>query len=149
MTELPEKTYAEIKSRCEEGDELFDAGSYEEAKAKFLEALDLLPDPPYQWEAATWIYAAIGDSHFKLGNYTRCFRCFFNAVQCPGGLGNPYVHLRLGQMYFEQGNEQKAADELARAYMGGGGEMFIEDDPKYYEFLRTKLEGLPDSPAPQ
>ena len=33
-----------------------------------------------------------------------------------------------------------AADELARAYMGGGAEIFDDEDPKYWDFIRTKLQ---------
>ena len=43
-------------------------------------------------------------------------------------------------MYFEQENLAQAADELTRAYMGGGMDIFMEDDPKYLEFLETKIE---------
>jgi tetratricopeptide (TPR) repeat protein len=53
-------------------------------------------------------------------NFDKAFKCFFNAVQCPQGLGNPYIDLRLGQMYYEEEQFDKAADELARAYMGAG-----------------------------
>jgi hypothetical protein len=78
--------------------------------------------------------------HFHLRSYEKVFRCFNNAVQCPGGLGNPFVHLRLGQAQFELGNLVKAADELTRGYMGAGLDIFMEDDPKYLEFLETKIE---------
>ena len=140
MSQLPAETYDEITKLCEEGNNLFDKGEYEDAKACYVAALKLVPEPRPYWEASTWIYAAIGDTHLELGNYERCFRCFFNAVQCPGGLGNPYIHLRLGQMYFERDEMDKAADELARAYMGGGIEIFAEDDPKYLAFLKTKIQ---------
>ncbi|MEC0331788.1 hypothetical protein P4H42_19450 [Paenibacillus macerans] len=43
-------------------------------------------------------------------------------------------------MYYEQENFEKAADELTRAYMGAGMEIFMEDDPKYLEFLETNIE---------
>jgi len=33
----------------------------------------------------------------------------------------------------------KAADELTRAYIGGGIDIFMEDDPKYLEFLETRI----------
>lgn len=140
MAELPEKLYAEITLLCKQGDKLVKSDKLEEAKAKYISALKLLPDNKDEWEAATWIYVAIGDVHFRLGNYDKCFKCFYNAVQCPKGLGNPFIHLRLGQMYYEQENMDKAADELTRAYMGSGMEMFMEDDPKYLEFLETKIE---------
>lgn len=140
MAELPEKLYADITLLCKQGDELAKSNKLEEAKSKYLSALKLLPDNRDEWEAATWIYVAIGDVHFRMGNFEKCFKCFYNAVQCPKGLGNPFIHLRLGQMYYEQGNRDKAADELTRAYMGAGLDIFMEDDPKYLEFLETKIE---------
>ena len=140
MAQLSDEAFSEITRLCKEGDALFDAGQLEDAKSRYFEALGLVPEPRYHWEAATWIYVAIGDVHFKLGNFEKCYRCFLNAVQCPGGLGNPFIHLRLGQAYFEKDDMDKAADELARAYMSEGPEIFDEDDPKYLDFLKTRIK---------
>ncbi len=140
MNQLSEVLHEQITSLCKQGDDLAKAGDLEAAKARYIEALKLLPADHREWEAATWIYVAIGDVHFKMSNYEKAFKCFFNAVQCPGGVGNPYIHLRLGQLYFEHGNSDKAADELTRAYMGAGLDIFMEDDPKYLDFLETKIE---------
>jgi hypothetical protein len=42
---------------------------------------------------------------------------------------------------YEAGEEQDAADELLRAYMAEGEEIFVAEDSKYLDFLRrwTKL----------
>jgi hypothetical protein len=48
--------------------------------------------------------------------------------------------MRLGQCQFELGNKERAADELARAYMAEGSEIFKEEDPKYFAFLKTRLK---------
>ncbi|UIO42535.1 tetratricopeptide repeat protein [Brevibacillus brevis] len=138
--QLSDSTHAEITSLCKQGDDFVRAGNLEEGKNKYVAALRLLPENHREWEAATWIYVAIGDVHFQMKNYDKAFKCFFNAVQCPEGLGNSYIHLRLGQLYYEQDNHEKAADELTRAYMGAGIAIFMEDDPKYLEFLETKIE---------
>ncbi|MFC8684827.1 tetratricopeptide repeat protein [Brevibacillus porteri] len=138
--QLSDSTHTEITSLCKQGDDLVRAGNLEEGKNKYVAALRLLPENHREWVAATWIYVAIGDVHFQMKNYDKAFKCFFNAVQCPEGLGNPYIHLRLGQLYYEQENLEKAADELTRAYMGAGIAIFMEDDPKYLEFLETKIE---------
>lgn len=140
MTGLPDRLYADITLLCNQGDELIKLDKLEEARSKYVSALKLLPENRNNWEAATWIYVAVGDIHFRLGNYDKCFKCFYNAVQCPKGLGNPFIHLRLGQMYFEQGKMSKSADELTRAYMGAGMDIFMEDDPKYLNFLEKNIE---------
>ncbi|MFF2120156.1 tetratricopeptide repeat protein [Kitasatospora sp. NPDC058184] len=138
--ELPDGIPTEIRALCQEGDALVGLGEFAEAKQRYLEALRLLPGDHRAWAAATWIYVAIGDVHFRLGVHDRAYKCFHNAVQCPDGLGNPYVHLRLGQTAFELGDHDRAADELIRAFMGGGPEIFEEDDPKYLGFLRTRAD---------
>ncbi|MBB6690068.1 tetratricopeptide repeat protein [Cohnella xylanilytica] len=137
--QLPDSTHAEISALCKQGDDLARAGHLEESKNKYVAALRLLPENHREWEAATWIYAAVGDVHFQMKNYDKAFKCFYNAAQCPKGLGNPYIHLRLGQLYYEQERLDQAADELTRAYMGAGIAIFMEDDPKYLEFLETRI----------
>ena len=137
--QLSDALHRQITALCKKGDALASAGKPEDAKQKYIAALKLLPGEPVQWEAATWIYVALGDVHFHAQNFDKAFKCFYNAVQSPKGLGNPYIHLRLGQLYFEQENFAKATDELTRAYMGGGIDIFMEDDPKYLEFLETKI----------
>ncbi|GGA29633.1 hypothetical protein [Dyella nitratireducens] len=137
--ELDESVHAQIEALCKEGDDLAAAGSFGLAQDRYKSALRLLPGDHRQWEAATWIYVAIGDAHFRTADYEKCFKCFSNAVQCANGLGNPFIHLRLGQSYYEVGNLDKSADELTRAYMGAGLDIFMEDDPKYLAFLRTRI----------
>jgi hypothetical protein len=65
------------------------------------------------------------------------------AMHCPDAIGNPFLHLRLGQCQYELGNLDQAADELARAYMGGGEEIFEEDEREYFTFLKTRLKPPP------
>lgn len=139
MEQLDDKIHSQIAALSEQGNQLASAGRYEDGRKKFLEALDLIPEPHTAWSASTWLYAAIGDMHFHLANFEKARRCFSNAVQCHGGLGNPFIHLRLGQASLELGAEDAAADELTRAYMGAGMDIFLEDDPKYLAFLETRI----------
>ncbi|MAZ65813.1 MAG: hypothetical protein CMF25_01755 [Kangiellaceae bacterium] len=129
-----------IKALCKEGDILLGRKKYSDARARYIDALRLLPLPHTNWQAATWIYVAVGDTHFYSGNYEKMIKCFLNAVKCPEGFGNPFIHLRLGQAYFELNKIDLAADELTRAYMGAGVDIFMEDNPKYLSFLEKKIE---------
>ena len=131
--------HEQIAELCKEGDVLASAGRLDDAKQKYIAALKLLPGEPGQWEAATWIYVALGDVHFHSRSFDKAFKCFHNAVRCPKGLGNPYIHLRLGQLQFELNQLDNAVDELMRAYMGGGIDIFMEDDPKYLAFFETRI----------
>jgi hypothetical protein len=60
------------------------------------------------------------------------------ATTCPGAIGNPFLHLRFGQVLFDRGELDRAADELIRAYALEGEEIFANDDPRYLAFLRTR-----------
>jgi len=137
--ELPDSIHDEITRLAEEGDIRADEGSYREAIEKYVEALELLPEPKTGWEASTWLLASIGDVHFRAGNHELAVTALSDAMHCPDALGNPFIHLRLGQSQFELGNLPRANDELARAYMAAGKEIFDEDDPKYFQHLKTVL----------
>lgn len=88
--QLSDSTYSAIRALCQQGDDLAKTGDLEAAKQSYLAALRLLPANHQEWEAATWIYVAIGDVHYRMNNYDKAFKCFYNAVQSPKGLGNPY-----------------------------------------------------------
>lgn len=143
MAELDDKTHDTIKELCAEGDHHAEDGDYALALKLYWKAWDLLPEPQTDWEAATWILAAIGDASFLGGDFEAGRESFSNAMHCPNAIGNPFLHLRLGQCQFELGNLYRAADELTRALMGGGEEFLQDDDPKYWEFLKTKLKPPP------
>ena len=70
-------------------------------------------------------------------------------MHCPDAIGNPFLHLRLGQCQFELGNLDRAADELARAFLIEGKQVFEDSDPKYLDFVESKLassqDGWPDT----
>ena len=140
MTEISCEDYEVIQKRCKAGDALAEKGKYKDAIQEYNAAFKLIPEPKYEYEAATWVLAAIGNSCF-FGDFLKsALEAFEYAIHCPGGLGNPFIHLRLGQLEYGRGNMTKAADELARAYMGAGKEIFKNEDPKYFEFLKTQIE---------
>ena len=122
------------------GDSLVKRQEFEKAFACYRDALNLVPDPAEEWEATTWILAAIGDLYFLQRKVDKALSAFEDAVQCPGGLGNPFIHLRLGQCYFDLGKLDRAADELTRAYMGAGREILETENGKYLQFLETRLK---------
>ncbi len=135
---LDEAIHLQISEQCAKGDGLAEVGEFREAVAAYNQAWSLVPDPKNEWEAATWILAAIGDACFQ-GKWLNSARDALEyAMTCPGGIGNPFLHLRLGQVRFDTGDFDRAADELIRAYMGGAQEIFEKEDPKYLAFLRTR-----------
>ena len=136
---LPDHVHAQIQVLCEKGDQLRQRGDLDGAVLMYREAWELIPEDWNKWEASTWILMSAGEIYFQKGSFDKALDCIERAVQCPNGLGNPYVHLRLGQLRLELGESQLAADELTRAYMGAGLDIFANEDPKYLEFLKTKI----------
>ena len=136
--ELPPETHEAITALCAEGDRLAELKRFEEAIARYSEAWALVPEPQNDWEAATWIIAAIADAFFLRGDLDEARDALDYAMSCPGALGNPFLHLRRGQVLFDSGELDSAADELMRAYMGAGPEAFAREDGRYLAFLRTR-----------
>lgn len=139
MDELDPTVHERITALGEQADEYAEAGQYQQAVAALDHAWAMLPQPRTQWEAATWLLGSLGDMHFQFGGYAAGHEVLTAAMHCPGAVGNPFLHLRLGQCQLELGNEQRALDELMRAYMGGGAEMFEDEDSKYLGFLASRV----------
>ncbi|WP_229207209.1 MULTISPECIES: tol-pal system YbgF family protein [unclassified Duganella] len=134
-----------MKRLSAQGDQLAKTGKFSEAIPVYWQAWDILPEPKQDWNAALWLLAAIGDANFGFKNkdYVACRDNLSYAMRVPGAIGNPFLHLRLGQCQFELGNMGRAADELARAYIPEGRAIFKEDDPKYLGFIKSKLKPPP------
>ena len=126
-----------VDQLCAEGDALADLARYPDALALYWQAWDLLPEPQIACEAATWILAAVGDANFLGRDYEAGRDNLSTVMHCPGGIGIPFLHMRLGQCQYELGDHASAADELLRAFVGGGEELFEEEDPKYQDFLEA------------
>ena len=137
---LDEAVHSKIRELCAKGDALVAQKQFEQAFSAYRDALNLVPPPAEDWEATTWILAAIGDLYFLAGKIGKALTAFEDAVRCPGGLGNLFIHLRLGQCYLDSGQQDRAADELTRAYMGAGREILEKEDPKYLKFLESRLK---------
>jgi tetratricopeptide (TPR) repeat protein len=138
--ELDKLTYEEITRLCKNGDELANQHKYDDAVAEYNKSWKLIPEPKNDWEASTWILAAIADACFLMGKRKSARQALEYVMTCPGAIGNPFLHLRYGQILFDDGEEDIAADELMRAYMGAGIDIFAKDDPKYLAFLKTKAK---------
>jgi hypothetical protein len=137
--EIPEHVHAEIKELCAEGDVFVEMREFTSAFENYMAALRLVPEPKDSYEATTWILAALGDLYFVTKSFEQTVQAIGDAMRCPGAIGNPFLHLRLGQAHLELGDEARATDELCRAYMGAGKEIFEKDDVKYFNFLKTRI----------
>ncbi|HEX4860765.1 MAG TPA: hypothetical protein VFV07_05975 [Rhizomicrobium sp.] len=140
MAELDDGTYDAIKAHCADGDALAGKQLFDAALAEYGRAWALVPEPKNEWRAATWILAASADAYFLAGNAAKAREALSYAMTCPGAIGNPFLHLRFGEVLFDLGEQDRAADELMRAYMSEGPEIFAAEDPKYLAFLKTRAK---------
>ncbi|MET3726300.1 tetratricopeptide repeat protein [Sphingomonas trueperi] len=136
--ELPSTVHDAITHLCADGDVLAASGKFEEAIAEYNRAWEILPEPKSQWNASTWILAAVADAAFLGGFKTSAREALEFAMACPNAIGNPFLHLRLGQVLLDAGEHDRAADELMRAYMGAGPDLFASEDERYISFLGTR-----------
>ena len=141
--ELPAEIHAKIVQLSKAGDTMADEKNYRAAIQKYVEALQLLPEPITDWDSCTWLLTAIGDANFLAHAFQQAKDALSDAMHCPGAIGNPFIHMRLGQAQFELGNMERASDELARAYLQEGLKIFSDEDPKYVSFIKSKLRPPP------
>ncbi len=137
MPPISNALQSEIDRLCAEGDAHADLDRFPDALALYWQAWDLLPEPKIDYDAATWILAAVGDANFLGRDYEAGIDNLSTVMHCPGGIGIPFLHMRLGQCQFELGDHARAIDELTRAYMGGGADLFDDEDPKYLDYLEA------------
>ena len=140
-SQLDDRIVASITELCERGDDDVEAGRYEEAVAKYREALALVPRPVHAWAVSTWIHGAIAEAYYLAEQYARARDAIDEAFRCEGAIGNAFLHLRLGQIELCLGNRGRALDELIRAYTRAGEEVFAGEDPRYLSLVKDALTG--------
>jgi len=141
---LDDALHGRITALSDQGKLLEEQGRPEAAIARWRAAYAVLPTPPQQWDAATWLLTAIGDVLFSMGRFDDAREALRECMHCPDAIGNPFIHLRLGQVQFELGNLVRAKDELARAFLIDR-DVFSHEDPKYEAWILQFL----DPPAGQ
>lgn len=137
---MTENIKSQINELAEKGNQLVEQDRFDDAIETYKRAFALVPEPVDQWEESTWLLTALGETYWFSGQYPDAAEHLKLAMHCPGAIGNPFIHLRLGQVQYELGNLDRAADELTRAYMGAGSELFKNEDPKFLKFLSGKIK---------
>lgn len=140
MKELDEQIYIQILQLSKAADMLLEKEEYANALSKYWKAYDLIPEPKNKWETSTWLLATIGDINFINKDYQAGVDNLSSAMHCPDAIGNPFLHLRLGQCQLEIGNIHRAESELNRAYAIKGKSIFMQEEKKYFDFLNTRVD---------
>ena len=137
--QLPPDIKARVDAMCLEAEAIEEGGDVRAALAKYQSAYALLPDPREDWDEAWWFFATIGDCYFQVRDFERADDQFRLAMVYGEPFGNAFIRMRRGQTLLELGQEEKALEELTAAYMLEGAELFGEEDPKYFEFIKQHL----------
>ncbi|WP_349663322.1 hypothetical protein IZU89_11730 [Cellulophaga lytica] len=140
MKELEDHIYMQILQLSKAADLLTEKEEYNSALQKYWSAYDLIPEPKTKWETSTWLLASIGDINFINKDFEAGVKNLSSAMQCPDAIGNPFIHLRLGQCQLEIGNKHRAECELNRAYTIKGKPLFMQEDKKYFDFLDARVD---------
>ncbi len=139
MTDLPARIYDQVEELSEQGNVLLeDKHDWRGAVAAWTRALDLLPEPRTQWEAAMWLYASTGDALRTGGDLAGARSALLDALNCPDGHANPFVLLRLGETLVDLGEMDPGVEHLLRAYMLAGEDVFEGADAGYLKLLRDR-----------
>ncbi|MGD7789191.1 tetratricopeptide repeat protein [Propionibacteriaceae bacterium Y1700] len=127
----------QVEELAGEGSDLLDVDWTEALKA-WQKALALVPEPKTDHEEGGWLLASIGDAYHSGEEWAEAEQALQESMKAPGGTGNGYAWLRLGQAQFEQGNTEPAVQSLLSAYMLEGQEIFADEDPKYFAALTER-----------
>ena len=137
-TPLPTGLRDAIRNFCTEGDALAANGYYDEAIADYRRAWALVPSPQTLWSESVWVMGALADACFLSGKIAEARQALEYAMRCPGGPTQPFLNLRLGQILFDSGEKDRAADKLLSAYRDAGPDIFVTEDERYLVFLKAR-----------
>ncbi len=133
--DLDDALSLKLNNLSEMGNLLMDNGSYDNAINSFSDALALLPLPTQQWEAGTWLYTAIGEAYYFKHDYENAKNNLYDALNCADSTDSAFTYLRLEQSLYELGDLACAKENLLKAYMLEGNEIFDDEEEKYFNLL--------------
>ena len=126
---------------------LYGQARREAAKAGDVRVFDAAHTPAW----AFWLLMSGVNARFSMGDYSGCYETGASVFQLFKGIGlvagNPVFHLRMGQSSFELDTPEQRADiagptvdNLARALICGGIEIYKGEDPKYLDTVLAVLD---------
>lgn len=139
---ISEELSERIEELSEQGNDLFDEEKFRECIKVWSEALALIPHPQNLYGETFWLETSIGDCYFMLNEYEQSQVHFLNAKGNieTNAYENPFVMLRLGELFFEFGHFNEAKEFLLRAYMLEGEELFETEEEQYFNFLKDNVK---------
>ncbi|GEM45135.1 hypothetical protein [Deinococcus cellulosilyticus] len=140
--ELPADLKARVDEQIDQALGLEEQHLFAEATRVYKETLSLIPEPRHAYWEAMRIYVGFGEIHFAQQQFEQAMPFYRECFKMPEGYLNSFVLLRVGETAFELEDFITAAEHLTRALMLDGPEIF-EEDPRYFDFLKTVLKAPP------
>ena len=143
-----EATSREIETLREQGDAKMNDKLFEQASESYLSAWNLVDGDTYGPEDAFWLLMSLADANMRNREFENAMDVLAVAFQNfqELALGNSYFHLRVGQTKYHLDPENdsrqagSAIDDLARALVCGGIEMFDGEDREFLSMVTSILE---------
>lgn len=141
FTELSEELAERIQVLRERGEDLFDDGKFRKAIRIWTEALALVPEPRNLYEETFLLEMSLGDGYYMLNNFRRSLVHLYNAKGNieTNAYEDPFLMLRIGQVFFELEQDKEAKEFLIRAYVLEGPDIFSGEEDKYFKFMNAHL----------
>ncbi|MEP3373557.1 MAG: hypothetical protein ABJL43_06510 [Maribacter dokdonensis] len=107
---------------------------------ELLKIYESLTDDQKRTRAGRYNIVHIAEVYFAASMIDEAFENFNFVMQFKDTIGNPFLHLRLGQLNYLTKNTDKMNDELSRALIMGGEPIFKDEDPKLIEMVKSVLK---------
>ena len=135
MLEISSKLNAEIRKIAKDGDAQANKGNWAGQIEKYQEVWKLVPEPKLDWDGGTWIIGGIAEAFYQMKQFDHAKEFFLQGLDCHRGEQNSFLQLRLGQIYFDEGDLEKAKAHLKKAWDLSEGRAFVGEPKKYRDFL--------------
>ncbi|WP_299799380.1 hypothetical protein [uncultured Maribacter sp.] len=107
---------------------------------ELMKIYESLTDDQKRAREGRYIIVHIAEVCFSERWIEDAFDNFNFAMQFKDTVGNPFLHLRLGQLNYLVHNKDKMHDELSRALIMAGEPIFKDEDPILIEMVKSILK---------
>ncbi|HVJ18911.1 MAG TPA: hypothetical protein VM686_26000 [Polyangiaceae bacterium] len=136
--QLPADIEARVVELGERADEAEAKGDFVLCKNLLLEGFALLPEPKYEWAVGEVLLCGAADAALRAGDPAAALSMLKDGLEAPV-MNSPPVNLRIGRALFELGRKQESTQHFLFALLGGGSELFDDQDDKYHDFACEEL----------
>ena len=107
---------------------------------ELMKIYESLTDDQKRTREGRYVIVHIAEVCFSERWIEDAFDNFNFVMQFKDTVGNPFLHLRLGQLNYLVQNKDKMHDELSRALIMDGEAIFKDEDPILIEMVKSLLE---------